>query len=80
MEKELQEQLRLKIHNVYATVFQLSGYDTDQLKEKAEVIISFIDQNFIGKEEMREKVDKLKDGNHPLGYFWAMEKVLEQLK
>ena len=33
IEEKVKEAL-LKIHNVYATIFQLSSYDADQLKEK----------------------------------------------
>jgi len=69
MEIELQEQLKKVLSDNVGNFW--AGTDN---------IISFIDQNFIGKEELREKVDKLKDGNHPLGYFWAMEKVLKLLK
>jgi hypothetical protein len=54
--------LRLKIHNVYATVFQLSGYDDNQLKEKEDVIIfevaSLLEQEKI---KMLEALPKEKD-------------------
>ena len=36
------EEFRLKLNNVYATVFQLSGYSKEQLKEKEDVMVDFI--------------------------------------
>lgn len=51
IEEKIKEAL-LKINNVYATVFQLSGYDADQLKEKENTIKDFI------KTSLNEVVDK----------------------
>ena len=53
-----EKELRQKIRNVYATVFQLSLYDEEQLKEKEDVIIDFISSKL--KEVLDECIgDKL---------------------
>jgi hypothetical protein len=68
--------LRGKITTVHA----------EQIKEQLK---SFIDQNFIGKEAMRDKVQKLHDNSESRtselecsqdGYEFGLEDVLEQLK
>lgn len=38
------QEIRLKIRRVYATVFQLSGYNERQLKEKEDIIIKDIER------------------------------------
>jgi predicted Fe-S protein YdhL (DUF1289 family) len=42
IKQKLLEEFELKLHNVYATIFQLSGYDDKQLKEKMDVMTSFL--------------------------------------
>ena len=37
-----EKDLRLKLHNVYATIFQLSKYNNKQLNEKEDIIVNFI--------------------------------------
>ena len=56
----------LKIHNVYATIFQLSGYNDDQLKEKKDVIKDFLKTSLnevveATNKEWEEKYRKYRD-------------------
>ena len=51
MEKELQEQLRETLSGCSIPSERISSYCN---------ILSFIDQNFIGKEVLREKIEKIK--------------------
>lgn len=52
MSKEkILEEFELKLHNVYATIFQLSGYDDKQLKEKMYTMTSFLSKAIDQTEE-----------------------------
>ena len=57
-QEDWEKELRLKIWNVYATVFQISGYDDNQLKEKEDVIINHI-QSLLLKRD-KEWMEKIK--------------------
>ena len=52
------DKFRLKQHNVYATVFQLSGYDKEQLKEKQDVMDDFLKDSLISMLDGIEKEAK----------------------
>ena len=40
--KKQEKEFELKNHNVYATIFALSGYDKKQLSEKQEIMNNFV--------------------------------------
>jgi len=62
---DLLTDFRLKLWNVYATIFQLSGYDSKQLKEKEDVMVDFITLAYnTGHKEALDEMDiKLLDLN-----------------
>ena len=42
--KDILKEFRLKLWNVYATIFQSSLYDEKQLKEKEDVMVKFLEK------------------------------------
>ena len=59
MTKTWQERFRLKLWNVYATIFQSSLYDDKQLKEKEDVMVEFITD--LRKGDMEALIEMLPD-------------------
>jgi len=60
-----EEYFRLKLKNVYATVFQLSGFDEKQLKEKEDIMVEFIkDLRKKDEEELIKSLGEQYGGEH----------------
>ena len=71
--KTWQEEFKLKRYNVYATVFQLSKYNNQQLKEKADVMVQFISD--LRKRDMEALIEIMKDEFAPSDNFLTIDLI-----
>lgn len=80
-EQTWQEKFRLKLWNVYATIFQSSFYDDKQLKEKEDVMVKFLEEMIdqIRKKDFKETL-KEHDKNLISEVKRAREETIREVK
>lgn len=78
MPQNWEQEFRLKLHNVYSTIFQGSLYDDKQLKEKADVMVDFIKQiRQQDNEELIKNIENLIQKERFAGAPYALSQVQE---